>query len=285
MEPTLKDPNLRTFTGALADIAMDHTPWRAPGFAPVYDSCGIASGVPAGVDPGPINPSPVGIKQGMSLQDLPKIPFVKKQWPAGSIQEAAWRFSANHGGGYAYRLCPKSEFSAKSTEACFQKHHLQFVGNQSWIQFGQDTKNRSAITAVRTSEGTNPSGSQWTKNPIPPCGGLTGGDLHTHGCNTAQFQPPLADIIKGNKYAPVDGLYGFGAMGHCIPGPAGFCSLDEIKFWAERMDFAIVDKFQIPKDLPAGEYLLSWRWDSEQTPQVWTHCADITITSAETVLV
>lgn len=284
MEPTITDPELRTYSGKLANFAMDHTPWRAPGFAPVYDSCGIASGVPAGVDPGPINPTPSGVKQGMSMQKLPQASGAKEQWPAGSTQEVSWRVDANHGGGYAYRLCPKN--GSELTESCFQQHHLQFVGNQSWIQFGNNTKNRSAIPATRTSKGTNPAGSQWTKNPIPACGGLTGGFLHGSQCRTAQFKPPLADVIAGHpKYAPLDGLYGLGPHGHCIPGPTGWCSSDERKFWKERFNFDIIDVVQIPEDLSAGEYLLSWRWDSEQTPQVWTQCADVTITDAHAVVV
>jgi hypothetical protein len=26
-----------------------------------------------------------------------------------------------------------------------------------------------------------------------------------------------------------------------------------------------------------GDYVMRWRWDTEQNPQVWTHCADVTI--------
>jgi len=29
----------------------------------------------------------------------------------------------------------------------------------------------------------------------------------------------------------------------------------------------------------AGHYILQWRWDNEQTPQVWTTCADIEVTN------
>merc|ERR1712080_444535 len=39
----------------------------------------------------------------------------------------------------------------------------------------------------------------------------------------------------------------------------------------------VVDKIKIPDNLPPGEYVLSWRWDCEQTPQVWGSCADVTI--------
>ena len=40
---------------------------------------------------------------------------------------------------------------------------------------------------------------------------------------------------------------------------------------------AIVERVLILKDLAPGEYVLSWRWDCEQTPQVWNSCADVTV--------
>lgn len=46
----------------------------------------------------------------------------------------------------------------------------------------------------------------------------------------------------------------------------------------EMMKVNIVDRVVVPATLPAGEYLLSWRWDCEQTEQVWQNCADVTIT-------
>merc|ERR1712151_583900 len=40
--------------------------------------------------------------------------------------------------------------------------------------------------------------------------------------------------------------------------------------------YSIFDKVQVPST--TGEYVLSWRWDCEQTDQVWNSCADIVIT-------
>ena len=94
-------------------------------------------------------------------------------------------------------------------------------------------------------------------------------------------------------YTRVAGLYGFGLGSP----PAGAAH----EFWKKRFNFNIVDKVMVPKDLPEGEYLLSHRWDCEvsgtffprsfdsspnhprvlpphqQTPQIWTNCADVTI--------
>lgn len=39
--------------------------------------------------------------------------------------------------------------------------------------------------------------------------------------------------------------------------------------------FSLVDEVRVPEQ--KGEYLLSFRWDCEQTPQVWNTCADIVV--------
>ena len=39
----------------------------------------------------------------------------------------------------------------------------------------------------------------------------------------------------------------------------------------------MIDMLKIPKDLPAGEYVLGWRLDCESTAQVWSNCADVTL--------
>ena len=47
-----------------------------------------------------------------------------------------WGLRANHGGGFQWRLCPRSE---KLTEACFQARPLPFVGRQS-LQYPNGTR-------------------------------------------------------------------------------------------------------------------------------------------------
>ena len=47
---------------------------------------------------------------------------------------------------------------------------------------------------------------------------------------------------------------------------------------ALHFQFNIFDNVIVPKDLRIGDYVLSFRLDAEQTPQIWTHCSDITIT-------
>ena len=43
-------------------------------------------------------------------------------------------------------------------------------------------------------------------------------------------------------------------------------------------DGQIIDTIAIPAELVAGDYVLGWRWDCEETTQVWQSCADVTIT-------
>ena len=46
----------------------------------------------------------------------------------------------------------------------------------------------------------------------------------------------------------------------------------------ERDDeWAFKDLVEVPESLEPGEYVLSFRWDSQHTSQVWNACANIEI--------
>jgi hypothetical protein len=69
-------------------------------------------------------------------------------------------------GGYSYRLCPTNN----ATEACFQQNILVASDSnrdKAWIQQGNDVSSRKQIPMMRTTTGTFPAGSEWTRNPIP----------------------------------------------------------------------------------------------------------------------
>merc|ERR1712100_194895 len=162
-----------------------------------------------------------------------------------------------------YRLCPAERY-VQEGEACFQQNPLTFVGSTQWIQFGHgmDVNNRTEIPATDVSgDLVIPVNSTWRKNPIPPCNTpISGGAVSKRKCLGPTFKPPIP------------GLYGFG------PGSCGssevVCNLEQ--FRQHNFDFGIVDKVHVP-DVPEGEYILSFRWESEQTNQVWNSCADVTI--------
>ena len=41
--------------------------------------------------------------------------------------------------------------------------------------------------------------------------------------------------------------------------------------------WTLMDEVEVPADLEEGEYVLSFRWDCEATPQIWNSCANIKI--------
>ena len=42
-------------------------------------------------------------------------------------------------------------------------------------------------------------------------------------------------------------------------------------------EYALEDGLKVPSDIPAGDYVVGYRWDAEMTSQVWQSCSDITI--------
>jgi len=216
---------------------------------------------------------PEGYQYGVHGTDLPASPS-QLTWKAGSIVEVSWSpLIANHGGGYQYRLCPKS---STPTEDCFQKMPLTPVGNVQWIQYyGNRDYSRTAIEAIRVTEGVKPAGSTWTRDPFPPCLGISGGEA-THPCDEAMFEPP--------KPMPKH-WYGYGLSRCQIASEFGSVdsACNQTKWYGiqDFHNFGIIDRVKVPV-VPKGEYLLSWRWDVEQSPQVWSNCADVTIDEADT---
>eukprot|EP00664_Eupelagonemidae_sp_cell27_P001823 gene1823-9441_t len=88
------------------------------------------------------------------------------------------------------RLCKKPApelMMTNLTEECFQRGALRFSGGQQWIQTGPNVSTRSKpFPAMRTTAGTFPAGSQWTRNPIPAC--------NEGACAGTWFAPPLPDV-------------------------------------------------------------------------------------------
>jgi hypothetical protein len=177
--------------------------------------------------------------------------------------------SAQHGGGYSYRLCPKGQ---DLNEACFQTHQLTFSSKNSTVRYHDGSHKDFQIPTANliTAEGKH-----WRRNPIPGCAcdigeGCGGKDemksshLHVEGLPPdarnlyAQHGPP-------NPYCPHGTMFDAGWS----PPGQGFLV-------GGSMALSIVDEVQVP--MAKGEYVLSWRWDCEETDQVWNSCADIVIT-------
>lgn len=203
----------------------DGVPWCYPGAAPVHSPCGVFAGGDGGMN-------------GRNMLDLDGAPQAK--WTRGTTADVGFSIIANHGGGYAFRLCPVAtgarDADGRLEESCFAKHYLNFSAahpNTSIL----DTTGATITTfpAIRVTRGTSPAGSQWTRNPVPLEVGMS-----------APIPPPLTDILVGRGPFP----------------------------------FTIQDVVDVPASLPLGHYVLSWRWDAEQTKQVWSHCSDIEVVDA-----
>jgi len=253
-KPTLFDANLRTFPHVEDPKKVLHTPWRAPGAAKIFSPCGASGGNPNGCGGPNCAQNGGGFAFGPLAEQVDfKHDFYVTNLKIGGVAEVVWGISANHGGGYSYRLCKMpAEGKHALTEECFQQMPLRFVGDKSWAQHGDDESTRIEFKAVRTDKGTYPAGSQWTKNPVPACNGQRAGFLDPDGScpHGTQFKVP-GPGMKG---------YGFNFNRKVRPFP-----------------FSIIDKVQIPEDLESGLYVLSFRWDCEQTPQVWNTCSNVNL--------
>ena len=65
------------------------------------------------------------------------------------------------------------------------------------------------------------------------------------------------------------------AKGHAAP--LGACQFSGQGAPTNPIGVEVVDRVLIPAGTLAGEYVLGWRWDCEQTPQVWSSCSDVSI--------
>ena len=256
-QPTLPD-HMRTYQdvyyGAYPFDWTKSNPWRHPGSAPIFSPCGVAGGNPWGCPIGSDNDGVCpggGFAHGSHAEYVQFQDVVETEWRAGGVAEVGWGIIANHGGGYSYRLCKRSQ-SGVVTEECFQQTPLKFHGNTQWIQYGDDGP-KVTFQAHRTTQGTWPVGSEWTRNPIPACHSTDGG-FTSDGQYCTRTGPQFTP--------PGEGLLGFG---HSAYDPS------TMHFY-----FTIMDEVEVP-DVTPGQYVLSFRWDCEQTSQVWAGCANVNI--------
>jgi hypothetical protein len=282
--------NLHAVEGAVND-SYRFNPWRAPGTAPVVDPCGQAGGK--------FKQTPMGGASVYTDTALAKmgdmgsvvLPPVKDElqptWTAGTAVDVAWGMRYNHGGGYQYRLCPTGRLH--EGEACFMETPLDFDKAAHTLLWN----NGSVLAVLGEEKGVfvsgdgvvTPAGSTWARNPIPrvntdniglavvgncidgDSGGRNGGGRNKPSCQ--QFEAlcpqdtgtfPFCADVNDSWPCSYDGS-GMGA-----------CSGD----WTAGL---IADKVVIPKNLKPGNYVLGWRYDCEETAQVWQSCADVKIVS------
>jgi len=246
MNATLNDPAHRTVNrGAVAGSDADWTrwnPWRAPGHAPVYDACGRASGsYQATPGKGEYTDTKYAKLGDLGSEVLPKYD-TGTVWRRGSTVETLTSFRANHGGGYQFRLCPLAE---NLTEACFQQTPMPFVGHSKlMISDGSIID----LVSVDVSTGTMPVGSTWRMLGVPDVAGAA---------------------VDGWAFPPPCHEPGYPDHPPKFPNQAN-CTGD----WTHNI--TVYDYLRVP-EVPAGEYVLGFRWDCETSAQIWQSCADVKI--------
>ncbi|OEU12076.1 hypothetical protein FRACYDRAFT_244311 [Fragilariopsis cylindrus CCMP1102] len=281
-------------------------PWFVPGTASVLDSCGVLGGwkyknaidfiagpgndflnlisgdgaavngelPPMYMDPpaGTLGSTVLSSAVNMQMQNAQRdsVAAYPVVWTAGEIVEGAYNVGANHGGGHQYRLCPVENLNNNTLdESCFQSTVMEFANDKSlFIAMADDGTVTVNITFDAmdinddNTDGVMPKGSTWRKIGIPPCAGWKIGDETkcTRGPQFTDHAPP--------------GYYGKGGSYPVANSP---------DLQAVLSSWKVVDKLKVPEGL-SGDYVVSWRWDSEQTPQVWTQCAIVTIVDPENML-
>jgi len=293
--PTIMDPSMTTMNGQEKLDGSNWTawhPWRAPGSTPGLDPCGMAGGARTNMSmrAGGFGPQ-TGYPQGFKGTDLPPVPKEQRRiWKAGGIADVSWVSVANHAGGYTYSLCPAD---AELTEECFEKTQLVFVDSTTKLQYmfmtgnGTFGKNHTEVTipAHRVSgAAVHPPGSQWSKNPVPP-GLWANGQEQQGNAGPPQFEPPAGCDESCWGYQPCN-------VGFTHPSYEGWNHTGQLPSCSRTSPtdplhngegcchttayMAVKDQVKVPKVQP-GEYVVRWRWDCEQSPQIWSGCGDVTI--------
>jgi len=160
--------------------------------------------------------------------------------------------------------------------ACFQSNVLTFASRNSTIHFDDDSH---ADIEIPTKTYVAPDGAQWRTSPIPGCAcdnGIACGSkanfLEGHAQGRCSFPESKVYAEHGSANA---------ACPHGTMFQAGFDQFTQgylTTFAGQKggNKFSVMDEVNVP-NVP-GEYVLGWRWDCEETDQVWNSCADITIT-------
>jgi len=217
-----------------------------------------------------------------TLGPLPGIPHpvIPPEWGIGSHQEVGWNAFANHGGGYLYMLCKKTDYDdcrdahlpsgpsqadQEQTDAylrcvwdCFESMTLEWVLDTQKVQY-QDDACTYASTKALTKFGKN--GHSWRYTPIPDYLQVT---LGGEGICTWEHVTGFS-----NTKAEAEFIESFGTSDVCDTGPHAH----------NPKEWQIMDQIRVPTNIPDGEYLLSWRWDAYMADQMWTNCADVQIIS------
>lgn len=260
-------PTIPAHARTMFGDSYSFNPWMRPGSAPIEDPCGMAGGTsPANSGPGDavFGSTPLASMGDLGSRTLPYSPS-GVEWVAGEWVEVKWGMRFNHGGGYQYRLCP----GLNATEACFKSHPMAFEPSGQQLEWLNGTRYLIPGVFVKVD------GATWARNPIPRINfdsSSSGQAANATGC----WPDPTTGGATGpacRQFAPPcpqdDGWFADPSVGTDKSGQ-GACSGD----WTHGL---VVDLVQVPPEFPPGPAVLGWRWDCEETTQVWANCADVLV--------
>ena len=168
---------------------------------------------------------------------------------AGGTAEVGWTIKAWHGGGYQYRIAPAS---GPLNEEVFQKTPLEFVGNSSLRWGGEGGRRVYFNSTERGWEAQGVEGAIWRKNPLP----RGPWDWKIYGPSFEPVCEEPATCANGHPMNP-------GGISPCKCSGSGVCALPghNESNCADLPQMEVVDTVRIPENLPAGDYVLGWRWE------------------------
>eukprot|EP01051_Picozoa_sp_SAG22_P020501 SAG22_NODE_4165_length_1362_cov_1.596991_1_plen_169_part_00 len=117
-----------------------------------------------------------------------------------------------------------------------------------------------------------PAGAAQFAEPLP---GLSGFYTSYHRC-LGRVEPAR----RGGKGAPPAAAGVCSGQGSCTETAAGegeTCGFGCDCSRAPMLEVNIVDRVIVPGAIEPGHYLVSWRWDAEQSNQVWQNCGDVDV--------
>ena len=119
--------------------------------------------------------------------------------------------------------------------------------------------------------GTTPAGSTWRRSPLPrgPWDWRTYGPSPEPVCD----EPAACTAQHTHPDHPANHSRDEGAY-PCECSGSGVGDLYNLE---------VLDKLRLPASLAPGEWVLGWRWDCEESTQVWASCSDVTIAAASSV--
>ena len=90
-------------------------------------------------------------------------------------------------------------------------------------------------------------------------------NIVTHRCVSSQFDSVFLELTDAGFWGFTNPVVGKNSK-----------ELQKLIDSQGENSFNIVDQVQVPAG-HTGDFVFQWRWDSEQTSQVWTQCAVVTI--------